>query len=100
GGAGSLVFSPDGRRLAGTGMGVITGVLGLWDVDSGKLLKTLDIPGTFGMGWEVLGLRFTADGKKLTGRSSVMGAYAWDVGSGKCDATPGNVEDIGTRPIV
>ncbi len=95
GSARSQVFSPDGKLLAGTGMGVIAGAIGVWDLESGQLKKTLGVPGTFQMGWEVSELRFSTDGKKLTGRTSAMGLCAWDVASGQAEQAPGNPQLLG-----
>lgn len=53
----SLAFSPDGRWLA---VGYEANAIGLWDMQSGKLVRTL----TGGRGW-VLSLAYSPDGKTL-----------------------------------
>ncbi len=100
GSARSLVFSLDGKLLAGTGIGAIAGALGVWDLESGQLKKTLEVPGTFQTGWEVSELRFSTDGKKLTGRTSAMGLCAWDVASGQAEQGPGNPQLLGLPRLV
>lgn len=55
-----LAFSPDGKRLAATGL---AGTLQLWDVPTGKLLATLSAPGIG------LCVAFSPDGSKLVAGS-------------------------------
>ena len=71
----SLALSPDGRLLA---VGRIDGVVGLWEVDSGKLIHELEKHTD-----TVVSLVFTNDGTKLVSGARDSQAIVWDVGTGK-----------------
>jgi RNA polymerase sigma factor (sigma-70 family) len=77
-GARSVAFSPDGRTLA-TGDDGQEGVR-LWDVASGRLLRTVGRPAT----WDVSQARFSPDGRFLAATSLRQKAVVlWDVKTGK-----------------
>jgi hypothetical protein len=67
-------FSPDGRIIAGKGVGWIW----LWDAASGRLISSgLDHP------QGVLGFAFSGDGKTLLTAGYGGAARLWDIGSSK-----------------
>src|SRR5438067_484109 len=66
----SLAFSPDGRRLAAGGEIKYRGVLKLWDVASGRLLKALEADDRD----TVHALAFSRDGKWLASAQGNDGA--------------------------
>jgi WD40 repeat protein len=72
-----LVFSPDGRLLAGSDLGTIL----VWDVATGKLLQALDNLNF------VSALAFSADGQWLASGSRDKAARVWDVDSGELSTT-------------
>ena len=70
-----LALSPDGRVLA---VSRIDGVVGLWDMDSGKLIREL-----YKHKRSARGLAFTPDGTKLVTGGGDGRAIVWDVATGK-----------------
>jgi WD40 repeat protein len=48
----SVAYSPDGKLLAA---GDTTGRVSLWDPVSGRMIWTVEVPGTWGVSWVVLG---------------------------------------------
>ena len=84
-----LVFSPDGSRLA-SAVAVPEAVVGaeqvrfsatlrLWDVATGKLLRTFDVPPTIAIRF----LAFTPDGRTLATGTSTDNLLLWECASGK-----------------
>jgi eukaryotic-like serine/threonine-protein kinase len=69
-----LVFSPDGKRLAGASPDAKT--VKLWDTTSGLEVLSLS-PGNFRLGSGVVVLRFSADGKSLACQSGNV-IITWD----------------------
>jgi WD40 repeat protein len=86
----AITFSPDGKRLASaTGTVVL-----LWDVQSGKQQRKLEVPSDSGWINQIYCLTFRPDGKRLvaagtasirgdTGAAKCTALIAWDVGTGK-----------------
>ncbi len=71
----SVSFSPDGAILAsGNGDNSIK----LWDVNSGRELRTLE-----GHTWSVLSVAFNPDGKTLASGSGDNSVRLWDVATGQ-----------------
>jgi TIR domain/WD domain, G-beta repeat len=71
----SVAFSPDGRWVVS---GSWDKTLNLWEVESGKLLRTFE-----GHGDEVLSVAFSPDGRKLVSASKDHTLKLWEVASGK-----------------
>jgi WD40 repeat protein/beta-lactamase regulating signal transducer with metallopeptidase domain len=116
-GLASLLFSPDGRTLAGRAGG---GLIGLWAADTGKEIQRLKPPARKrgngvvfiigGGGDEAPGMAFTPDGKTLVAvardnreEGAVNLLKFWDVASGKevrrVKAPPGaNVSALAVAP--
>ncbi len=69
-------FSPDGRRLAGLSQ---TFEAGIWDRETGKLLRLLDAP--MNLFADNAGLAFSADGRRFALASGER-ATLWDVETG------------------
>ncbi len=69
-------FSPDGHRLAGLSQ---TFEVGVWDRETGKLLRLLDAP--VGLFADNAGLAFSADGRRFVLASGER-ATLWDVETG------------------
>jgi WD40 repeat protein len=73
-----IKFSPDGKQLA-TLSGGMLGELYIWDVETGKKLKTLS-------GYN--SMAFSPDGRFMVSDNIDFGVYVWDVTSGKKLASP------------
>lgn len=73
----SVAFSPDNKTLAS---GSLDTNIKLWDVSSGKELKTLPSNNSFG---EVNSVMFSPDGKTLAAGYRDVPFNLWDVASGK-----------------
>nr|BFE30017.1 serine/threonine-protein kinase [Actinomadura rugatobispora] len=74
GNAGSaLVFTPDGRALAGGG-----GDLRLWDVASGATIRTFP-----GMAGQVHAIALSKDGRFLAGSGATSPVVLWDAATGR-----------------
>ncbi len=79
-----LIFSPDGRRLAGGGTSGDQVHIAIWDVPSGELRHRWDWPKGRDPHSSVESLRFTPDGSRLAAavfRQSA--AYVWDLTAGQ-----------------
>jgi WD40 repeat protein len=77
----ALAFSPDGARLAA---GSVTGELCLWDVSSGKLLRSIDMTGRTAQG-----IVFNADGKTVAFRGWLNhNVYIADLRTGSYESVP------------
>ena len=72
----STGFSPDGRRVAALSQAFEAGV---WDVETGKLLRLLDVP--MGLFADNAGLAFSSDGRRFAVVSGER-ATLWDVETG------------------
>ncbi|MFX0574501.1 TIR domain-containing protein [Nocardia nepalensis] len=92
-----VTFSPDGRRVVTSDLGV---KLGIWDVESGKLVEQPRITGTDG---SLLGRQFkqlSPDGHRAVTVDGLGGPLrVWDVASGQPIGQPLNV-DIGLQGAV
>ncbi|MBI3726446.1 hypothetical protein HY251_21190, partial [bacterium] len=80
--ASALAVSPDGKlALTGGGGAHSDSQVKLWEIASGKLVRTLDLDETAGRDG-VFSLAFSPDGKR--GLVSGLALELWDVESGKC----------------
>jgi WD40 repeat protein len=87
--AGSVIFSPDGRQLAGVSGNAIK----LWEAATGRELLTL----VGHSGW-VMGLAFSPDGKWLASTSLDGTVKVWSIAPGNETATVSSpVTGYGTR---
>jgi WD40 repeat protein/uncharacterized caspase-like protein len=76
---GAISFSPDGKLLAAVpNSGTEAGVVQLWDLRTGKLLREMSTRGSMGMA-----VAFTPDGKAVASCCRDGGAELWDVGTGQ-----------------
>jgi eukaryotic-like serine/threonine-protein kinase len=77
----AVALRPDGKQLA-TGTGTLIppgpGVLQLWDVGTGKPVRTLT--GHFG---PILGVAFRPDGRQVTAACNYTDAKVWDAETGR-----------------
>lgn len=94
----ALAFSPDGKTLAtGSGDPSRSGEIMLWDVATGKLVRTLSKPHKDA----VLALDFSADGKLLASGSADRAVRLWEVATGKqlrnLEAHSGHVLSVSLR---
>ncbi len=78
----SVAFSPDGTILAGAG-GLDDGVIGLWDMNTGKLLQTFK-----GYKDSVTSVVFSPDGGLLAGGSYDETIRLWELPSTHVRITP------------
>jgi len=74
----ALAFSPDGKTLA-SAAGWTEKDIRLWDVDTGKMIGTLEGHGAF-----VSSMVFWPDGSKLASSSGDQTIRIWDVASRTC----------------
>jgi WD40 repeat protein/beta-lactamase regulating signal transducer with metallopeptidase domain len=70
----SVAISPDSKTLAAAASGVVQ----LWEVESGKELHQLDDAPA-----GLAGLVYSPDGKTLAGRTAVGGLFIWSAETGK-----------------
>lgn len=82
-----LSFSPDGRYLA-SGYWYQSFSVELWEVASGKLLRTLE-----GHQGDVSSVEFSPDGKRLVSTSADGSVRIWDARTGECLITRYDVPD-------
>lgn len=71
----SVAISPDGRRALGGGA---DGILRLWDMDSGNLLRSFGIS----QGPLIYGVAFLPDGKRAVSAGGDAALRLWDVDTG------------------
>lgn len=71
----SAAFSPDGRLLA---VGSMDGVVGLWDVNTVKLLHRCT---SYGMGW-VHAVAFSPNGRWVVAGGNGPGLHVWEAETG------------------
>lgn len=90
GGADSVAFSPDGKRLA---VGMDDGRVTVWDVPSGEVLAPFAGHDAF-----VTGLAFSTDGKRLVSTANDGTALVWEIpdkplATGPAEAAVSGFED-------
>ena len=89
-----VAFRPDGARLAG---GADDGMVRLWDVETGQLVRTF----VFDTGFlnEATGVAFRPDGKRLAAASESNGVRVWDAESGRCIVSIDRQETFGLTDL-
>ncbi len=68
----AIAFSPDGKYVLGGGYD-----LNIWEADTGKLVRTIDVPGSIQV------VAYTPDGRQLVAATSDMDIVFFDAASGK-----------------
>ncbi len=86
----TVALSPDGKTIASSSEDDLENgryTIHLWDVDTGKLIRTIRQDQDTGRPLRILFLEFSPDGKKLASfyhwHSIFMGYILWDVDTGK-----------------
>jgi WD40 repeat protein/uncharacterized caspase-like protein len=75
----SIAFSPDGKLIAAAGSQDLgAGVVQLWDLSTGKLLREISTKGSM-----LNGIAFSANGASVASCCQDGGAELWDVKTGK-----------------
>ena len=72
----SIAFSPDGTKLVSSGIGAL---LSLWDVESGRLLRTFPIESE----WDNRGVAFSPDGKIIASNGQIGTVQLWNPDTGE-----------------
>ena len=72
----SIAFSPDGTKLVSSGIGA---PLSLWDVASGRLLRTFPIESD----WSNQGVAFSPDGKIIASNGQIGTVQLWNPDTGE-----------------
>ena len=72
----NIAFSPDGTKLVGSGRDA---PLSLWDVESGRLLRTFPAETS----WSIKGVAFSPDGTIIAGNGSFGTVQLWNPDTGE-----------------